>query len=153
MSGTPPTTSPPTPPESPVRRSLRALLAALFITAGTRHLTDPGLFMPMMPPRLPAPELLVALSGVAELALGIGLFVPALRRAAGWGLLALLVAVFQANIYAAQHGINLRGLDMPGWALWARLPVQGLLAWWVWWAMFDPPAPGSVTKVGKVKSP
>lgn len=126
--------------ESPMRRNLRVLLAALFITAGTRHLTDPGLFLPLMPPYLPAHLALVYLSGFCEIVLGLGLLFERTREPAGWGLLALLIAVFPANIHAAQNGIQLRVLEVPEWALWARLPLQGVLAWWVWWVIHGPPA-------------
>jgi len=119
---------------SRVRRPLRALCAAIFITVGVRHLTDPGLFLPMMPPVLPAPGALVFVSGVASVFLGVCLLVPGLRTLARWGLLAFLVAVFPANVYAAMEGIHLRGLTAPDWVLWARLPGQALMMAWVWWA-------------------
>lgn len=121
-----------------MRRNLRVLLAALFMTAGTRHLTDPGLFLPMMPPYLPAHLSLVYLSGACEILLGLGLLFERTREKAGWGLLALLIAVFPANIHAAQNGIQLRVLEVPEWLLWARLPLQGVLAWWVWWVIHGP---------------
>jgi uncharacterized membrane protein len=83
----------------------------------------------IMPPALPAPRLLVLLSGVAEVAGGLGLLWPATRRWAAWGLLALLVAVFPANVHMLQLHEQ---LHLPAWALWARLPLQPLLMWWVW---------------------
>ncbi len=82
-----------------------------------------------MPPALPAPRLLVLLSGVAEVAGGLGLLWPATRRVAVWGLLGLLLAVFPANIYMLQVHEQ---LHLPAWALGARLPLQPLLMWWVW---------------------
>ena len=82
-----------------------------------------------MPPALPAPRLLVLLSGVAEVAGGLGLLLPATRRWAAWGLLVLLVAVFPANV----HMLRLASaLHIPAWVLWARLPLQPLLMWAVW---------------------
>ncbi len=83
-----------------------------------------------MPPALPAPRLLVLLSGAAEVAGGLGLLLPATRRGAAWGLLALLVAVFPANVYMLGLAAELR---IPAWVLWARLPLQPLLMWGVWW--------------------
>lgn len=105
------------------------LLAALFVGAGLLHFLKPAPYLRVMPPGLPAPQLLVALSGAAEVAGGLGLLWPATRRAAGWGLLALLVAVFPANVYMLHIHAQ---LHLPAWALWARLPLQPLLMWAVW---------------------
>jgi uncharacterized membrane protein len=105
------------------------VLAALFVGAGLLHFLKPAPYLRIMPPWLPAPRLLVALSGAAEVAGGLGLLLPATRRAAAWGLLALLVAVFPANVYMLQIHAQ---LHLPAWALWARLPLQPLLLWWVW---------------------
>ncbi|SNC77031.1 Uncharacterized membrane protein [Hymenobacter gelipurpurascens] len=105
-------------------------LALLFIGAGITHFTSPEKFVRIVPPYLPAPLLLVYISGVAEIAGGLGLLLPATRRLAGWGLIALLVAVFPANVYMLQaHGA---GLPVPLWALWLRLPLQLVLIAWVW---------------------
>jgi len=105
------------------------LLASLFIGAGLLHFLKSGPYLRIMPPALPMPQLLVALSGAAEVAGGLGLLLPATRRWASWGLLALLLAVFPANIYMLQMHAQ---LHLPAWALWARLPLQPLLMWWVW---------------------
>lgn len=108
---------------------LRYALALLFVGAGVLHFARPEIFERIVPPALPAPRLLVLLSGVAEVAGGLGLLLPATRRAAGWGLLALLAAVFPANVYM----MGLAGaLHIPAWVLWVRLPLQPLLMWLVW---------------------
>ena len=107
----------------------RVLLALLFVAAGVWHLVRPGTYLRIMPPALPAPLLLVYVSGVAEIAGGLGLLLPATRRWAGWGLLALLVAVFPANVYMA---LIHEQLDISGWVAWGRLPLQLPLLWWVW---------------------
>ncbi len=86
----------------------------------------------MMPPYLPWPGPLVAISGVAEIAGGSGLLVPRTRVLAGWGLIALLVAVFPANLHIALHGWP--GVNLPAWVLWARLPLQIVMVAWVYWA-------------------
>ncbi|MGI4833442.1 MAG: DoxX family protein [Janthinobacterium lividum] len=104
-------------------------LAVFFAAAGALHFFAPAPYLRIMPPALPAPRLLVALSGAAELAGGLGLLWPATRRAATWGLLALLVAVFPANVYMLRLH---QQLHLPLWALWARLPLQPLLLWAVW---------------------
>jgi uncharacterized membrane protein len=105
------------------------LFAALFVGAGLLHFLHPETYLRIMPPALPAPRLLVLLSGIAEVAGGLGLLLPATRRGAVWGLLALLLAVFPANIYMLQIHEQ---LHIPGWVAWARLPLQPLLMWGVW---------------------
>ncbi|WP_246010544.1 DoxX family protein [Hymenobacter perfusus] len=110
----------------------RVVLATFFIGAGITHFTNPAGFLRIVPPYLPAPLLLVYLSGAAEIAGGLGLLIPATRRWAAWGLMALLVAVFPANVYMLQtHGA---GLPVPLWALWLRLPLQLVLIGCVWWS-------------------
>lgn len=86
----------------------------------------------MMPPALPWPEALNYLSGAAEILGGLGLLLPPTRRAAGWGLIALLVAVFPANIYVATQG-QMPGLEVSPLGLWLRLPFQAVFIAWVWW--------------------
>jgi len=107
----------------------RAALALLFVGAGILHFVRPGIYVRIMPPRLPAPLTLVYLSGAAEVLGGLGLLLPATRPVAGWGLLGLLVAVFPANVYMAL--IHER-LHIPGWVAWGRLPLQLPLLWWVY---------------------
>jgi uncharacterized membrane protein len=83
---------------------MRVLLAIFFIGAGIMHFVIPDAYIRIVPPLLPAPGLLVFLSGIAEIMGGIGLLVPFTQRAAAWGLVLLLIAVFPANIYmAAAH--------------------------------------------------
>lgn len=105
----------------------RALCALFFVAAGTGHFIIPSFYLAMMPPWLPAPLLLVQLSGVAEVAGGIGLLIPRVRRAAGIGLIVLLIAVFPANI---QMLLNARAAGTPELGLWIRLPFQVLFIWW-----------------------
>lgn len=109
-----------------------ALLALLFATSGVLHLVKPQLYVSIMPPWLPAPLALVLLSGVLEIAGALGLLLPSTRAAAGWSLIALLFAVFPANI---QMLLNARAAHAS--ALWvaglvARLPLQVLLIIWVY---------------------
>ena len=106
-------------------------LAVLFVGAGVMHFVRPRGFVEIVPPALPQPEALVAISGVAEILGGLGLLFRRTRRAAAWGLLALLVAVFPANAYMAVAAERFAHLA-PAWALWARLPLQPLLMLWVW---------------------
>ncbi len=108
---------------------LRALAAALFVGAGVNHFVHPQFYREIVPPGFPSPPALVALSGACEIAGGVGLLIPTLRRSAGWGLIALLLAVFPANIYMAASPER---FSVPEWALWVRLPLQVLLLGWVW---------------------
>ena len=112
----------------------RVLLALLFVGAGVAHFVRPGPYVAIVPPVLPAPELLVAVSGAAEIVGGLALLVPALRRAAGVGLIALLLAVYPANIYMATHDVPLDGLRLPWWGHAIRLPFQFVLIALVAWA-------------------
>ena len=112
-----------------LRTLLRGLAAGFFVVAGVIHFLKPKFYLAIIPPYFPAPQALVAISGVAEIAGGIGLCFPTLRRAAGWGLVALLVAVFPANLYMAQHPDH---FQIAGWILWARLPLQAVFIAWVW---------------------
>jgi uncharacterized membrane protein len=115
---------------------LRWLAAIFFVVAGAFHFLKPELYLQIMPPYFPAPALLVAISGGAEIAGGLGLLISPLRPAAGWGLIALLVAVFPANIYMLQHPEQ---FQIAPWILWARLPFQGVFMLWVWFVAIRQP--------------
>lgn len=106
------------------------IVGVLFVFAGAMHFVKPAPYLAMMPGWLPAHVLLVQLSGVAEMAGGAGLCWRRTRRAAAWGLIALLVAVFPANLQVALHGWP--GMDVARWVLWARLPLQPVIGWIVW---------------------
>ena len=108
----------------------RLVLAVLFVVAGLIHFVKSGMYVKIMPPMLPAPLELVHLSGLAEILGGIGLLVPATRQAAAWGLLALLVCVWPANVYMAMRPEMFPGI--PVWALWARVPLQVPMIFWAW---------------------
>ncbi|MCA9667850.1 MAG: DoxX family membrane protein [Myxococcales bacterium] len=117
-----------------LRVVMRWLLAAAMVAVGVLHFVTPAPFVKIVPALLPAPLLLVYLSGVFEIAGGLGLLLARTRRAAGWGLVALYVAVFPANINMAINNIQLGADAIPRWALWARLPLQAVLialALWV----------------------
>jgi uncharacterized membrane protein len=114
-----------------MRTFLRVVLAVFFLVAGVNHFRVPEMYLAIMPPMLPWSRELVFISGVAEIVGGIGVLIPRIRRATAWGLIALLVAVFPANIYAALHGMVIDGRAVPGWGLWARLPLQLVFIAWV----------------------
>ncbi len=110
------------------------LLGLFFVSAGVMHFVNPGFYLAMMPRVIPenlhAP--LVVFTGVCELAGGVAVLVPTLRRLSGLALIVFLVAVFPANV---QMLMNAQAAGASAGAvvgLWVRLPVQGLLIWWVW---------------------
>jgi uncharacterized membrane protein len=111
------------------RRPLRAL-AVFFIGSGVNHFVIPGTYKQIVPPGLGDPATLVRVSGVAEIAGGVGVLLPRTRRLAGLGLIALLAAVFPANVYMALNPAKFA--KIPAWALYARLPLQPLMMWWAW---------------------
>ena len=93
------------------------------------HFVKPDFYLAIMPPWVPFHEAMVIVSGIAEIVLGVALLVPRTRRLAAWGLIALLVAVFPANIQAL---LNARAQGLPELALWIRLPLQGALIYWAY---------------------
>jgi uncharacterized membrane protein len=131
-------TDAPSSPTEPRRRGRRSwgLLGATFIGAGINHFVAPRHYERIVPPSLKRrAQSVVAVSGAAELAGGLGVLLPWTRRAAGLGLIALLAAVFPANLYMARTPERFR--KIPRWALYARLPLQPLLMWWAWTATRD----------------
>ncbi len=112
------------------------LLSGGFIVAGLMHFLRTPFYVQMMPPPLDTHALLfVYVSGVCEVFGGVGVLLPQTRKVAGIGLLALLVAVFPANIYMAVRPELFRDVGPPI-AFIIRLPIQFLVAAWVWWTCF-----------------
>ena len=114
-----------------LKMALMGLMGLLYIVAGVNHLLHPQLYVAIMPPYLPFPLQLVYVSGLCEIFLGILLWVHRYSRLAAWGIMALLVAVFPANIQMALHPEVFPQLPVTG--LWLRLPLQGLLILWAYW--------------------
>jgi uncharacterized membrane protein len=106
------------------------LIGVTFLAAGALHFARPRMYEAIMPRYLPAHRELVYASGVAEMAGGAGVLHPRTRRAAGWWLIATLLAIFPANVWMAQHSER---YGVPGGraTLLARLPLQALLVAWV----------------------
>ena len=121
-----------------MRTVLRWLLTMFMVVAGANHFVAPGVYVAMVPRALPAPAALVYISGAAEILGGLGMILPATRRLAGWGLIALFVAIFPANINMAVHHLSLGGREVATWALWARLPLQAVLVVWAYWCSVQP---------------
>jgi uncharacterized membrane protein len=107
------------------------LLANVFIGAGVNHFLMPRTYEKIVPPSLRdhAKEV-VQISGVAEIVGGVGVLVPSTRRLSGLGLIALLAAVFPANLYMAREPDDFR--KIPRWALYGRLALQPLMMLWAW---------------------
>ncbi len=122
---------------------LRIVLALLMMAFGTAHFVNPEPFVKIVPGYLPAHLALVYVSGFFEIAGGAGLLVPRVRRAAAWGLIALYIAVFPANINMAVNHISFNdAAPIPPAALWLRLPLQlALIAWAYWLTRPDSPRP------------
>lgn len=127
---------------SRLKRPLLYLMAPAYVVAGVLHFVAPELYVQIIPPVLPGALALVYLSGLAEIAVGIGLLIPRTRRHAAWGTVALLIAIFPANIYMATHGVVVDGLpgggDPSAYVRWGRLPLQGVLILWARWYTRSP---------------
>ena len=113
-----------------IKPAFKILLGAGFIVAGCLHFVFPSSYAKIVPPVLPFPLLLVYVSGFCEAALGALMFTRFAPWAA-WGLIALLIAVFPANIYMALHPEMFP--KIPSAALWWRLPFQGVFVAWAYW--------------------
>jgi uncharacterized membrane protein len=110
----------------------RVILSILFIAAGILHFVIPHIYMRIMPPYLLHPRLLIDISGVAEMLGGLGLLIRSTSRAAAWGLVALLIAVWPANIYMAMAHLPFSGIIGQSWAQWFRVVLQLPLIYWAW---------------------
>jgi uncharacterized membrane protein len=127
------------------KRILLVLATVLYVSAGILHFTRPQVYVKIMPPYLPWHLALVQVSGAFEILGGAGLLIPATRRIAAWGLVALLVAVFPANLYMATNPVETGATAFSAALRWGRLPLQAVLIAWVLWSSTPPP---STTKLG-----
>jgi uncharacterized membrane protein len=110
-----------------------AFAAALYVAAGTLHFLKPKPYLRIMPLYIPWHLPMVLIGGGFEILGGAGLLVSQTRRAAAWGLLALLVAVFPANIYMATNPAEAGAVSIAPVVRWGRLPLQLFLIWWLLW--------------------
>ena len=121
---------------STTKRVMMGLLSLNLAVAGFMHLLRPEFFVAIIPPGLPNPEWLNVIAGLAEIVLGVFLLEPRARIFAAWGIIALMIAVFPANVYVALENVGLPdGEPGTGNAIvnWARLPFQFLFVAWAWW--------------------
>jgi len=119
-------------PESLPKRIALFALAAAFTAAGVNHFINPEFYKAIMPSYLPAHSELVAASGIFEILGGLGVLIPRTRSLAGWGLIALLVAVFPANLHMALNPELFPDVAPAG--LYGRLPIQFAFIAWSYWA-------------------
>ena len=111
-----------------LKMPLLYVMGLFYITAGVTHFLNPEWFLQIVPPFLPAPLALVYLSGVAEIVVGVGVLIPQTRHYAALATVALLVAVYPANIYMAVGDVM--GSEL---VQWGRLPLQAVLVAWALW--------------------
>ena len=117
-----------------IKQVLLWLMGLVYIAAGANHFLSPDFYLPMMPRYLPLHPELVFLSGVAEIAVGLGVLIPQTRVWAAWGTIAVLLAVYPANIHVALNNVPIG--DPPealGAMNYVRLPFQFVLIAWAWW--------------------
>jgi len=118
---------------STTKRVLLWVMGGFYILNGLNHFFNADAYIAIMPAYLPWHSQLVALSGVAEIAVGAGVLIRATRVAAAWGIVALLILIFPANLYVAMNGLPYVG-DEPNVVLnWVRLPFQLVLIAWAYW--------------------
>lgn len=113
----------------------RLLMGVFYIAAGANHFRQPRLYLRIIPPSLPYKRAINSISGAAEVVLGVLLLIPATARQAAWGVIALLLAVFPANIY--HYRAQGAGMRVPQWLLLLRLPLQFVLIAWAYWHTRD----------------
>jgi len=106
------------------------LMAFLYIIAGINHFRSPGMYTRIIPPAFKNPKLINTLSGAAEILLGILLLFPFSKIFAAWGIIALLIAIFPANLFMFQD--KRAGFGLPKWILFVRLPLQIVLIYWAY---------------------
>jgi uncharacterized membrane protein len=121
-----------------LKRPLLYVMGVSYAAAGVMHFVAPKAYTRVVPPQFPRPIALVYLSGIAEIVLGIGVLIRRTRQQSAWGIIALLIAVFPANVHMATSDVATDAA--PDWAdgitraaMWVRLPLQGVLILWAWW--------------------
>ena len=114
-----------------IKTITRYVFGLFFVLAGANHFLSLAFYLNIMPPYLPWHLALVYISGVAEIGLGLMLLLRRWSVIAAWGLIALLIAVFPANLHMALHQELYPSL--PSLGLWLRLPIQGVLIAWAYW--------------------
>lgn len=106
------------------------IMAFLYIIAGINHFRNPKMYLKIIPPFFKNPNLINNLSGASEIILGVLLTFSVTTRFAAWGIIALLIAVFPANLFMFQN--KKASFNLPKWILFVRLPLQLVLIFWAY---------------------
>lgn len=128
------------------REILRVIFSISLIIVGITHFIRPEQYARIVPPIFPA-YTSVYVSGVLEILGGIGLMIPSVSVLAAWGLIALFIGVFPANIYMTLHNIKIEGIPQNQLLYWARLPLQAVLIAWAWWYTKYPKQPETQSNI------
>ena len=120
--------------ESKAKIWTRYVLGVSFFSVGVAHFVTPDPFVSIMPPYLPWHLELVYLSGIFEILGGLGISLERTRRFSAWGLLALLVAVYPANIHMLVNDVYIDGFPKSRLGLWLRMPLQFVWMFLVYWS-------------------
>jgi uncharacterized membrane protein len=104
-------------------------MGVLYSVLGILHFTNTGFYRPFMPKFLPAHDLLIYLSGVAEILLGIGILFPQTRSLALWGIIAMLLVFLLVHVNMV---FPANRLGISAWILWLRIPIQFSLIYWAY---------------------
>lgn len=108
-------------------------MALLYIAAGINHFWHPRFYLRIMPPYLPAPQLLNYVSGIIEIVLGVLLLAKATRPLAAWGLAFMLLVFMVVHVYMLQQALHQPDYFMSPRAAWLRLLLQPVLIAWALW--------------------
>ncbi len=116
---------------STVKKISLGLMALFYVAAGINHFINPDFYIRLMPPWIPAHAAMVALSGVAEIALGCLVLLPATRKLAAWGIIAMLVGFLPVHVHMLVNAELYPEAPVP--FLWLRFPMQVVFGLWAWW--------------------
>ena len=115
------------------RHRLKGILAVCMLIAGISHFVVVETFIKIVPSFLPNPEAIVYISGAIEVLLSIGLLIPLTCQLSAWGLVALFIAIYPANLNMAINHIHIDGVPDGLWFQVIRLPLQFVLIAWAYW--------------------
>ncbi len=136
-----------------LKEIFRVILSISIIVVGITHFVKPEEYATIVPPQFGDRFAMVYISGFFEILGGIGLVIPFVSVAAAWGLIALFIAVFPANIYQAIHSIPIGGIPHHPLLYWFRLPFQAVFIAWAWWYTRKPEEqPGASSVADQVES-
>lgn len=130
-----------------LKEIFRVILSVSIIVVGITHFVKPLEYASIVPPQFRDRLAMVYISGFFEILGGMGLVIPFVSVAAAWGLIALFIAVFPANIYQAIYSIPIEGIPHHPLFYWFRLPFQAVFIAWAWWYTKKPEEQPGVSNV------